>query len=309
MARAPRWDLARSRDRVGRKSSPRGQSHAVTKLLALSARVSTGHGLEPELRRRYLDLLKLTLTRLGTEDESRIPEGLSRRSRLKRRVLLQRRRLPLSRELREQGRDWPVHAETMIGLRRLDNLEDAIATVIRDDVPGDLVETGVWRGGASIFMRAGLAAYGDQDRTVWVADSFAGLPEPDPIRYPLDRGDRHHTIRELAVSLEEVRGNFARYGLLDERVRFLPGWFQDTLPTAPIDRIAVLRLDGDMYESTVVALDALYPKLSAGGFVLVDDYALPTCRAAVDDFRRSHQILQPLQQVDWTGVYWRTPAA
>jgi O-methyltransferase len=265
----------------------------------------TAQGLQADLRRRYLDLLKLTLTRLATEDRSLNPEALSRRHRLQQRLLLQKRELPLSPELRAQGRDWPLHAETMVGLRRLENLEDAIATVIRDDVPGDLIETGTWRGGAAIFMRAVLVAYGDETRTVWVADSLAGLPEPNPNLYPLDHGDRHHTIRELAVSLEEVRGNFARYGLLDEQVKFLPGWFQDTLPHAPIDRIALLRLDGDMYESTIVALDALYPKLSPGGFVVVDDYALERCRAAVDDFRRLHEIAEPLQQVDWTGVFWR----
>ena len=111
---------------------------------------------------------------------------------------------------------------------------------------------------------------------------------------------------ELAVSLEQVQANFARYGLLDEQVRFLPGWFRDTLPTAPIRRLALLRLDGDLYESTWIALESLYPKLSPGGFAIVDDYgAIPACRAAVDEFRAAERITESLIEIDWTGVYWR----
>lgn len=208
-------------------------------------------------------------------------------------------------EARVEGRERLSNAHTMIGMRRLDNLEESIERVLADDVPGDLIETGVWRGGATIFMRAALKAYGVRDRVVWVADSFAGLPPPDEERYPADRGDVHFASPELAVSLDEVRSNFEKYDLLDEQVRFLPGWFRDTLPTAPIERLAVVRLDGDMYESTIQALVALYPKLSVGGFLIVDDYALQGCRAAVDDYRRENRITEPLQKIDWTGVFWR----
>jgi O-methyltransferase len=246
-----------------------------------------------ELRRRYLDLVKQALTRLAFEDKTRLPED-PRVSR------------PLDLALREAGKDWPVHAETMIGLRRLDNLQYAVETVIGEGVQGDLIETGVWRGGASILMRAVLAAHGDTTRTVWAADSFKGLPKPDPRRYPADMGTTFHLNRQLAVSVEEVRRNFARYGLLDKQVRFLPGWFRDTLPTAPIERIAVLRLDGDLYESTIVALESLYPKMAPGGFVIVDDYNdLTACREATDAFRASEGITAPLVRIDWTGVYWR----
>jgi O-methyltransferase len=178
--------------------------------------------------------------------------------------------------------------------------------VVANDVPGDVIETGVWRGGAMIFARAVLEAFGDRRRSVWCADSFAGLPPPDARSYPVDAGDVHHTYRQLAVTLDEVRANFARYGLLDERVHFLEGWFRDTLPSAPIEQLAVLRLDGDMYESTIVALDALYSKLSAGGYAIVDDYgAAPACRQATEDFRREHGIDDPLREIDWTGVYWQ----
>jgi O-methyltransferase len=155
-------------------------------------------------------------------------------------------------------------------------------------------------------MRAILAAHGVTDRRVFVADSFEGLPKPDAEKYPHDKGDRLHRYEALAVSKEEVEHNFAKYGLLDEQVVFLKGWFADTLPTAPVDQLAVLRLDGDMYQSTMDALKPLYPKLSSGGYCIVDDYyAIEQCRAAVDDYRAAHGLTEELHQIDWTGVYWR----
>ena len=194
----------------------------------------------------------------------------------------------------------------MIGLKRLENLQHCITEVIRRNVPGDLIETGVWRGGASIFMRAILKAYGDQSRAIWVADSFEGLPRPDG-RYPQDTGDTHWKHkRTLGISLEQVKANFSRYGLLDEQVRFLVGWFKDTLPLAPIKQLAVLRLDGDMYSSTMDALESLYHKLSPGGYAIIDDYgAVPACKRAVDDFRAANHISEELRSIDWTGVFWK----
>ena len=172
---------------------------------------------------------------------------------------------PFDPSLREFGRDWPKRAHTMIGRARLRNLRDLVATAISEGVPGDLIETGVWRGGACILMRAALEVLGDLGRRVFVADSFEGLPAPDARAYPADLGDKHHTIEELSISLDEVKANFAKYGLLDNRVIFLKGWFKDTLRAAPIERLAVLRLDGDMYESTTDALTALYDKVSPAG--------------------------------------------
>jgi hypothetical protein len=240
----------------------------------------------------YLDLLKKCLTRYIFEDGS-IDQHTGEI-------------LPSEPELRTDGRDWPATAETMVGLRRLDNVQHCVTEVLRLGVPGDLIETGVWRGGAVILMRAVLKAYGETRRIVWAADSFEGLPKPDAERYPADEGDPHWTFPQLAVSVKEVQANFARYGLLDDQVRFLQGWFRDTLPTAPIERLAVLRLDGDMYESTIVALDSLYPKLSPGGFVIVDDYnCVPQCRMAVDDFRAAHGIVDAIRSIDWTAVYWQ----
>jgi O-methyltransferase len=206
------------------------------------------------------------------------------------------------------GKDWPLVGETMIGRARMDNIQACVETVISEAIPGDLIETGVWRGGASIFMRGLLAAHGVSDRTVWVADSFRGLPPPDE-RYPQDAGDHHHTVAALAVSLASVRGSFERYGLLDDQVRFLEGWFKDTLPTVRDVRWAVVRLDGDMYESTMDGLVNLYPNLSPGGYLIVDDFNLGPCRAAVADYREQHGITEPIADIDRMGAYWRKAAA
>src|SRR4030095_17011572 len=138
---------------------------------------------------------------------------------------------------REEGQLWPMLAHTMIGRKRLDNVQWCVEDALRRGVPGDVIETGVWRGGACILMRAVLAAYGVKDRRVFVADSFAGLPKPDG-RYVQDTGDQLSKETFLAVSREEVEESFRKYGLLDSQVVFLQGWFKDTLPSAPIERLA-----------------------------------------------------------------------
>lgn len=97
--------------------------------------------------------------------------------------------------------------------------------------------------------------------------------------------------------------------LLDEHVHFVKGWFRDTLKILPAERISLLRLDGDMYESTIQALEPLYPKLSAGGFCVIDDYQWEMCRAAVHDYRSQHGISEPLIDVDGSAVYWRKTTA
>lgn len=207
--------------------------------------------------------------------------------------------------LREYGWDWPSVAHTMIGTKRMANIRMLVESVIRREIPGDFIETGVWRGGACIYMRAILKAYGVTNRNVWVADSFAGLPEPNPEKYPDDAGDTFSSYRELAVSLEEVKLNFEKYNLLDDNIKFLKGWFCDTLPSAPIKNLAILRLDGDMYESTADSLRYLYSRLSVGGYVIVDDYhVVQGCRKAVDDFRASMNITTKIEEIDGVGVYW-----
>ena len=155
-------------------------------------------------------------------------------------------------------------------------------------------------------MRGLLEAYCERNRKIYAADSFQGLPKPDEKKYSSDKGAAFHKNRLMAVSLEQVKENFARYNLLDDQIVFLQGWFKDTLPKAPIDKLAILRLDGDMYGSTIEALENLYPKLSIGGYCIIDDYgALQGCRNAVDNYREKKNIKEKIQFVDWSGVYWR----
>lgn len=208
-------------------------------------------------------------------------------------------------DVRLMGRDWPSNAHTMIGAARMRNVRFAVESIIADQIPGDLIEAGVWRGGACIYMRGILAAYEVPNRKVWVADSFVGLPPPDPTLYPADAGDLHHQQEALAISLEQVRSHFDRYDLLDDQVVFVPGWFNDTLPSLPVEKLALLRLDGDMYQSTMETLEALYAKVSVGGYIIVDDYILGPCKQAIHDFRARYDVHEPIEAIDGAGVYWR----
>lgn len=207
---------------------------------------------------------------------------------------------------RLNGYDWPAQALTMIGLNRLDNLEFCARDVLENSVPGDFVETGVWRGGASILMRALLKEYKVSDRFVWLADSFEGVPKPNELEFPEDAGNSLYKFPILSCSLDEVKENFASYDLLDNQVKFLQGWFSETLPNNEIENISVLRLDGDLYESTHYALEHLYPKLSVGGYLIVDDYnAFPFCKKAVDDYRDKFQVSEQIIEIDKEAIYWR----
>ncbi len=213
---------------------------------------------------------------------------------------------PMDPGKKYMGGVWPSRAHTMIGVPRLENIMHCVEDVLIRNVPGDLIETGVWRGGASIFMRAILKVHGVVDRKVWVADSFEGLPPPNETTYPHDAKVDLHKFEVLAVPLEEVASNFKRYGLLDDQVIFLKGWFRDTLPTVEIDKLAVMRLDGDLYESTMDALVNLYPKLSVGGYVIIDDYgAVKACNEAIHEFRRQHGITDEMQNIPGFGMFWQ----
>jgi hypothetical protein len=269
----------------------------------------------------YLDLLKDCLTASIYEESAwQVVEGFPQgpRSEFKKTPLLAIRRFvisqlrkhslllvrmhPFAPDVRATGRDWPCFGYTMVGRARLDNIEWCIRDVLERNIPGDFIETGVWRGGSAIFMRAMLHIRGVNDRVVWAADSFEGMPVP---QNESDGWDMSH-IEMLQVSLEEVKRNFARFGLLDDQVRFLKGWFATTLPAAPINRLAILRMDGDLYSSTMDALTNLYDKLSPGGYVIVDDYkGWPSCRRAVHDFLDSRRLNPEIREIDDAAVYWR----
>jgi O-methyltransferase len=253
------------------------------------------------LRSAYLDLLKLCLCDLGgttTVSVGPMPDG----------SVVARELSGDELKVRAVGLDWPLQGITMSGLRRLDDLQSCVSSVVRDGVDGDVIEAGAWRGGATILMRATLDSLRD-DRTVWVADSFQGFPDADPGAAERGEVGAHLSAFDfLAVSEQEVRGNFARFGL-ERGVRFVPGFFEETLPHLANRRWAIVRLDGDSYEATRTALESLFPGLSPGGYLIVDDYgAVEECRRAVDEFRRERGITEPLEAVDWTCVRWRHEA-
>jgi O-methyltransferase len=267
------------------------------------------------LEEMYLDLLKKTLTRAQTAGRysRHTPVSQRRTGRyfysLVHNVVGATRfeiveRLPADPSGYIEGggtflQDREDDAETMVGTKQLDNIQFCITDVLKHKIPGDVIECGAWRGGATIFMRGVLRAYGDTERSVWVADSFEGLPASRFHAPGFGQG-------AMAVSLEEVKENFTRYGLLDERVRFLKGYFNKTLPTAPIAALSVLRADGDLYESQMDALSNLYPKLSVGGYAIIDDYnGIEGCKRAIDEYRLAHNITEEIRPIDTQGIYWR----
>jgi len=148
----------------------------------------------------YLDLMKKVLTDTVAGDEPDIDDP---------------------RFLRQGFLDHYIRgrAYTMVPLARLDNVQRCMVDVLARGVPGDVIETGIWRGGTTIFMRAVLAAHGVTDRCVWVADSFQGLPEPDGERFPVEaRAHASKTVtsdyKHFAVSRQDVEANFTAFGLL-----------------------------------------------------------------------------------------------
>ncbi len=199
---------------------------------------------------------------------------------------------------------------TTMGRVRIDHLEQALDLVRTGNVPGDLVECGTGRGGGAIFLRGYLEAYFLARPTVWVVDAFRGSPRSDtgaPLNddreLPVPGGGAGFPL--LQADLNMVRDGFARFDLLDDRVRFVEGDLDQTLPSAPIDQIALLRIGDDLGQAVGDVLDRLYDKLAIGGVVVIDDYVDDACRQAVDDFRARRRIPEPLEHVDWAGAWWR----
>lgn len=218
---------------------------------------------------------------------------------------------PLQRQLsaydephRINGWDWPSAAPSMIGARRMAHLRKECERVLTEGVAGDFMETGVWRGGACMMMRAVLKAYDVSDRKVIAADTFRGPPRPTP-GVAADADMTLHEVSDFSVSQVEVKSAFHRYGLLDRQVIFLEGLFKDTLPNAPVERLAILRLDADTYESTMDGLENLYAKLSPRGSLIIDDYFLfDAQRVAVDEYRARQDIADPIVRIDDYGGFW-----
>lgn len=202
-------------------------------------------------------------------------------------------------------RNMTDFAYTMIGQNRMNNIEDCLDIIRNENIPGDLMETGVCRGGAVIFMAGYLKTYNMEDRNIWAADSFEGLPKPS-CNEDIGHDFSKNRYPVLAVPLAKVKQTFVRYGLLGENIIFLRGWFRDTLPQAPVDKLALLRLDGDLYESTKDALENMYDKVVNGGFIIIDDYnVFEPCKRAVNKFRKKRGLTDALIPIDPSSVYWR----
>jgi O-methyltransferase len=197
-------------------------------------------------------------------------------------------------------------ALTMCGDASIAQLREALETIEKENIKGDLIETGVWRGGLPIIMRAYLHSIDNKDRKVYIADSFSGLPLD--VQDSKDKAANLllEPLNGLSTSRKLVEDSLNYFGLNDEQVVFLEGWFKDTLPNLPDSPLAIARLDGDYYESTMDAMKHLYPKLSVGGYLIVDDYNLPLgCKQAIDEYREEFEITTPLIKINKQAVYWR----
>jgi hypothetical protein len=294
----------------------------IAELVALGLVAEDVESRPDPIRDRYLGLLKRALANLlYPELELQIGflagergGGLSGRE-LQRylRDIEERRPEDLQRLLaakQEGGAPWHF-PHSMIGLFRLTHLEHCAERVIADGVPGDFLEAGVCRGGATIFMRALQVAHGAAERRTWVVDSFQGVPPPvkEVDRgYGVDLGEE--SAPWLACSERKVRELFRRYDMLDPNVEFVAGWVAESLPAAPIGPLAILRIDVDIYSSTLECLDLLYDRLSPGGYLIVDDYGyFEPCRDAVHHFRERRRIAEPIEWIDRWAVFWRKAAA
>ena len=193
-------------------------------------------------------------------------------------------------------------AYTLIGYKRLNNIHFCIENILKHDIEGDFIETGVYRGGATIFM-AYLNKHYNLNKKVFVADSFKGLPCPDD-RDKFDNGLQNHCLGDFSVSLDSVKKNFEDFNLLDDNIIFIEGFFDTSLKNADIGKLSILRLDCDLYSSTMEVLDILYDKVSLGGYIIVDDMCLPGCNKAIVDFRNKKNIQSEIHIIDWTGIYW-----
>lgn len=152
-------------------------------------------------------------------------------------------------------------------------------------------------------MRALLDLLGDRNKKVYIADSFQGLPRPILSE---DKGLDFYRDPCLSVDINVVKENFRNFRLLDEQVVFMPGWFEHTLQSPEPRKLALLRADVDLYKSTIDIIENLYHRVVPGGFVVIDDYgAVAACRQAVEDFRTRRGIFNPIETIDWTGVFWR----
>lgn len=212
-----------------------------------------------------------------------------------RRILLRRpASIPLYFDLRKASSYTMVRHESLMQMR------DLIKRIDEKKVEGSIVETGCWRGGCSAFM-ARVSKKNGSNRTVWMFDSFEGLPKPKEVDKEffthMRVADTESFQEALSAPIEKAQEAVAKLGVVST-TRIVKGWFKDTLPVykKEMGKIAILRLDGDLYDSTKVVLDELYDQLSPGGYVVIDDYVFDGVRKALYDFFHERKIAPFLEE-------------
>jgi O-methyltransferase len=194
-----------------------------------------------------------------------------------------------------------VKPHTLVGAERLHNLFVLADRIETEKIPGDVLECGVCNGGTAALL-AYSATHSRLDRTVWLLDSFQGMPETSEI----DGEAAKAHIGQEKGDIARVEALLKSVGVNSSRVRILPGWFEETFPSVSAGQIALLNIDADWYESVKLCLETFYDRVSPGGFVSIDDYGhWPGCRAAVDEFFQKRGLTYPLQKVDYTAHWFQ----
>jgi cephalosporin hydroxylase len=273
----------------------RARRGAARYLELLKGALLDEHYLENEVRIEYLTSLPP-----GASPDLSVLRDPTRRLPVRYDRLAQARRAGWSTP---DGRNLAYFPYTAMGRPQLDHLQETLTALRAHRVPGDLAEFGVGRGGGAIFLRGFLEAHDMLEQQVWVADRFLGT-ESDAT----DDAELSAQLTRFGADLNQVRDGFARFGLLDERVRFLQGAPEDVLRDAPIDRLALLRLGRTLGSSLQPVLEALHGRMANGGAVIVEGTGDPRVRTTVDDARTRLGITAPLAGIDWNSVAWRVVA-
>lgn len=207
-----------------------------------------------------------------------------------------------------------VENYTHVNYQRLKSLYDIAEKVSQQKISGSFVETGVWRGGCAGILACIAKKYG-YTNDLYFFDSFEGLPEPtlkdgkDAIIFAKGKKSGElNSISKVKAGDEYIKELLFDHLDIDKnKVNLVKGWFQDTLPktSKSIQKIAILRLDGDWYDSTKIVLDWLYDSVLPGGYVIIDDYYYwDGCKKAVQDFIKEHNLSVKIHPQDMSGAYF-----
>ncbi|HKG47251.1 MAG TPA: TylF/MycF/NovP-related O-methyltransferase [Pyrinomonadaceae bacterium] len=197
-----------------------------------------------------------------------------------------------------------VEPYTMTSTERIHALIQAVRHIVRSRIPGDMVECGVWKGGSVMAMALSLLQLGDRDRSLYLFDTFSGMTPPTARDVDFE-GQQAHTILDevrCEASQQDVENAVFSTGYDRERIHFVPGRVEETIPAHAPELIALLRLDTDWYESTQHELLHLFPRLARGGVIIIDDYGhWRGARQAVDEYITQNEVPLLLNRIDYTG--------